>query len=256
MTPLQACLKEADSLIGPSKRSIFDPIRIYVKTAEGQEQRRVFVLVDAAVRIIAPMALERDLPEEAAILRALPEIVDRETAHVAVAAADHADNWAADFAADAASNAAFAAASAARAAASAAHPAHNAYDAAYDVARVAVEAAQHHTARQDDRPWLALRDAMLRAACLDGVCCIHPECRGKDEEGVEGCSLMYPDFGRACLIEADPLGVRKNPTESNAFVSVIGVAAAGALLGWGLSKLMSKPENVSKDDLDTQLKLY
>jgi len=235
MTPLQACLKEADSLIGPSKRSIFDPIRIYVKTAEGQEQRRVFVLVDAAVRIIAPMALERDLPEEAAILRALPEIVDRETAHVAVAAADHADNWAADFAADAASNAAFAAASAARAAASAAHPAHNAYDAAYDVARVAVEAAQHHTARQDDRPWLALRDAMLRAACLDGACCIHPDCRGEEP----GSELAYPELGRGCLIEADPLGVRKNPTEMSTGASAAVGAAVGAVLG-GLLGMASK----------------
>jgi len=270
MTPLQTCLKEADELIGPSKRSLFDPVRIYVDMAEGHELRRVFILTDAAVRIIAPMALERDVPEQAAILRALPEIVDRETAGAARAAANaayvvvdaaydaaYADaydvvNGAYDAANAAAYNAHLAAAyNAAYYANHAAYNAHlaAAYNAAYSYHDAAFYAAKvvHQAARvtRDDRPWLALRDAMLRAACLDGACCIHPECRGKDEEGVEGCSLMYPEFGRACLIEADPLGVRRNPTEMSTGTAALAAAAVGAVLGGLLYMLM--PKNVSKE---------
>ena len=271
MTPLQACLTKADELIGSSRlprrknqKKLFDPVRAYVEMAEGQERRRVFILVDAAIRIIAPMALELDFPDHAATLRALPEITSRETASHADSAASaivrHVDLEAAQ--GDRRFTAGYAIFHAGRAARSVAQsqshqqtsPAWASFPGGfnYDVnaASVVAFATNYAAIATDDgrarnRPWLALRDAMLRAACLDGACCIHPECRGKDEEGVEGCSLMYPDFGRACLIEADPLGVRRNPTEMSTGTAALAGAAVGAVLGGLLYMLM--PKNVSKE---------
>jgi hypothetical protein len=244
MTPLQTCLRKADELIVPSKRNLFDPVRLYVETAEGQKQRRVFILADAAVRTIAPMALDREFPEQAAILRALPEIVSVETARRASRSAYAADvaapyAYADAYAADAAVSATYAADAADAAYAAAATAADAAYDAAYAVNAAAQTAYWAARVTQDDRPWLALRDAMLRAACLDGACCIHPDCRGEGE-----FAAMYPELGRNCLIEADPLGARKNPTEMSTGTAALAGAAIGAVLG-GLVYLLI-PKNVSK----------
>jgi len=84
--------------------------------------RRTFIAADAAVRIFAPLALEkRGFAELATALRRIPAIVDRETALAAKqAVADAADAYAAADVADAAYATADAADAAAYAAANAA----------------------------------------------------------------------------------------------------------------------------------------
>lgn len=65
------------------------------------EELRAFAFADFAVRIVAPLALDAaGLKNEAAKLRALPEIMDRETARAAAAAAEAAAEAAAAAAAE------------------------------------------------------------------------------------------------------------------------------------------------------------
>lgn len=92
------------------------------------ERRRAYVLTDSAVRVLAPLAIEAvALPEQAATLRGLPEIVDR----------------------DAAANAASEAYAAARA--------------AYAAVRAAVWAAVWAASVAGDTAWLAAIDSFERA---------------------------------------------------------------------------------------------
>lgn len=52
---------------------------------DGLDQKRSFMLADWAVRVALPVAIEPMGRERAEKLRALPEIVDEETAYAAVA---------------------------------------------------------------------------------------------------------------------------------------------------------------------------
>lgn len=74
---------EREELIGPH---LFAPVGI--SSDPEHEQARAFLCADMAVRVWAPMALDAvGLFECAALLRALPRIVDAETASAAAAAA-------------------------------------------------------------------------------------------------------------------------------------------------------------------------
>jgi hypothetical protein len=78
---------ERDRVIGPH---LYAP----VGTAQGRDlmQRRAFRVADEAVRVWAPMALDKaGRPKDAARLRSLPPIVDRDSAMAAKSAADAAD---------------------------------------------------------------------------------------------------------------------------------------------------------------------
>lgn len=117
--------------LSPTLPRVFDPMNTAGDPAASQ--RRRYILIDAAVRIWAPLALEAtgdsDLITHATTLRGLPEIVDEDTRRAA-AKANVATNaaYAAD-AADAAYAAARVAANAAYYAANAAANAANAADA-------------------------------------------------------------------------------------------------------------------------------
>ena len=135
------------------------------------EQQRAYLAATRAVKRFAPLALDaRGLGEQAAALRALPDITDRRTAlgakTAAAAAAADADAdaaaayAAADAAAYAAADAADAAADAADAAdAAAAADAADAADAAADAAYAAADAADARRTVVDEA--LACLDAML-----------------------------------------------------------------------------------------------
>ena len=79
------------------------------KSSPEVEQRRAYYFADRAVRLFAPLALEaKGYTEQAARLRALPEVVDSQTADAAADAAARAAAYAyaAAYAADAAAAAA------------------------------------------------------------------------------------------------------------------------------------------------------
>ena len=120
------------------------------------ERRRAYVLTDSAVRVLAPLAIEAvALPEQAATLRGLPEIVDRDAAARAAYAADAARVAAA---ADAAAAAAEAAARAAEAIA-----AERAASGAYAAVRAALRAALWAASVAGDTAWLTAIDSFERA---------------------------------------------------------------------------------------------
>lgn len=128
------------------------------KSTPEVEQRRMFYFADRAVRLFAPLALDaRGYAEQASSLRALPEIVTRDTAlqgkatataaYAADAAAAYAAAAAAAYAADADAAYAAAAYAADAAADAAAAAAYAAADAAYAAANIYSQAAQVlHTA--------------------------------------------------------------------------------------------------------------
>jgi hypothetical protein len=131
---------ERDRVIGPH---LYAP----VGTAQGRDlmQRRAFRVADEAVRVWAPMALDKaGRSKDAARLRSLPPIVDRDSAMVAKSAANaYAAAAAATYAAaDAAANAAATYAANAEAAAYAEAAANAAANAAYAAAANAA-AAEH-----------------------------------------------------------------------------------------------------------------
>ena len=112
-----------NELLGPLAQRL-----VGTRSTPEVERRRMFLLVDHAVRVAAPQTLEAaGLTKEAATLRGLAEIVDEYTARAAADAANAAVR---------AANAVYAAYAAADAAAYAA------YAAAYAAARAAADAAR------------------------------------------------------------------------------------------------------------------
>jgi hypothetical protein len=227
-TVVAKCLAEADRLLemddvgrgdlaSVAKKAILDPARPYVACVPGprqggptgpeQARRRAAILTDAAVREIAPMALDRDMPDSAAELRDHPPIsslpawkhgLHRIVRRVALAANRTQGWWALAWAQDALRSDRGPGAS---------------------VAKTAFHAAK---VTGDDRPWIALRDALIRASCLDGVCCVHPDCRGEGE-----FAAMYPELGKGCFA-----GRKGNPAaskpheEAEALVATLGLEGA------------------------------
>jgi hypothetical protein len=76
--------------------------RLLNTAGDGKDKRRAFMCADFAARVATPPALDAaGLTEQAAKLRALPEVVDRATARVAADAAAYAAAYAARAAYDA-----------------------------------------------------------------------------------------------------------------------------------------------------------
>jgi hypothetical protein len=118
-------------------------------------QKRSFLFADYAVRVFAPIALDAaGLKAEASKLRALPEIVDRDSAHSAADSA--ADSARSARSADSAADSAHSADSAARSAADSARSAHSA-----DSARSACSAADSARSAADSK------HAEVRALALE-----------------------------------------------------------------------------------------
>ena len=138
------------------------PMLVGSRSTPEVEQARAFVLIDHAVRVFAPLALESaGLHDEARRLRALGAVVGEQSARAAEEAANAAEDaaWAAR-AAWTAKNAAWAARAATNAAANAAEDAAWAAGAA---ARAADAAARAADAVAEKAAWDAARAALVAA---------------------------------------------------------------------------------------------
>ena len=146
------------------------PLLVGSRSTPEVERARALVLADHAVRVLVPLALDAaGLAEEAAKMRAIDPIRDRDTARAAAGAARAADaaaraaDWAADWAARAAAGAADARGAARGAAWAAADAAYAAADTDTDTADAAARAAGWAADAAAADAWAAARNALVAA---------------------------------------------------------------------------------------------